>query len=126
MTTQMTRPLCRTIKADMLEALEAVAAKHGIAVNLNAGSYDSTSLGVKATFTIKGGGGIPVDFAKLSLKYGLSPDDYGKVLILRGDAHKITGFAPRSRKYPVLASRVRDGRIFKWTVSSIQSALLSA
>jgi hypothetical protein len=44
---------------------------------------------------------------------GLKPTDFGREVTWNGDKFKVTGVAPRSRKYPVLVKRASDGKGFK-------------
>jgi len=55
--------------------------------------------------------------------YGLSPSDKGKVFYMSGTPYELTGIKPANRKYPIIAKRVTDGRIFKFPVITISYAL---
>lgn len=58
------------------------------------------------------------DEAREALQY--SSFEYGQTFTnWEGQTFKIVGYKPRSRKYPVIAERVSDGKKFKFTRSAV-------
>ncbi|MCP4437101.1 MAG: hypothetical protein GY913_21720 [Proteobacteria bacterium] len=71
--------------------------------------------------------GVPADFARHAVVFGLTESDYGAEFVgQNGDFYTVAGFAPRSRKYPVLATRCRDGKTFKFPARFVVNALAIA
>ena len=114
----------RTIEKDALAALEAVAAKHGLAINVVGGSFDATVYKCRLSFAVKGDNGIPADFARNAVRLGLPADCFVKTFTtFGGKSYRITGLNLRRRKYPVSAERVQDGKNFKFPVSQVTYGL---
>jgi hypothetical protein len=63
------------------------------------------------------------DFINYASMYGLEPSDLGKEFKSRGKTYRITGFKPRSHKYPILAVNVRTGKAFKFMVEDVKGKL---
>ena len=121
--TTVDRALCRTIRTDAEEALAAVAAKHGLSLKFGAGRFDSTTYTLKVDFVAPTEDGIPSDFARHAPLFGLTADDYGKMVTMRGETYTIVGIKPRSHKYPILMKRTKDGKTYKWMAASVVAAL---
>lgn len=131
--TTIDRSACRTIQTEALAALQAVASKYGLAVTPNSGTFSPSSCNVKFTFSpmvtaadlartagpapVSGGtSGVPADFANKAALVGLKASDYGRVFTNgTGKQFKITGINLRGQKYPILATEVRTGKVFKFT-----------
>lgn len=64
-----------------------------------------------------------VDFERYATSEGLEPSDLGKTVLLHGEEHELIGYKPRSRKYPFLAKRKRDGKVYKYTATAVRMAL---
>ena len=122
MSQPMTRQTCRAIQAEAKEALDAVAAKHGFAMNLSGGSFDASSFNMKVSFVTTSDAGVPADFARNCTLFGLTVADFGRKVITN-DVYTIEGVSTRRPKYPISVVRVRDGKRFKWTESYTKRAL---
>lgn len=55
---------------------------------------------------------------------GLKADDFGKTFTFRKRTYKITGCRPKSYKYPIMGSRVPDGKTFKFPVAAVVRGLV--
>lgn len=117
----------RTIDKDVLEALKAVAEKHGLDISVVSGSFSSAAYKCRLSFAVKGANGIPADFARNAERLGLDPNCYGKTFTtFRGGTFRITGLNLRRRKYPVSAERTTDGKSYKFPVSQVVFGLSTA
>ena len=54
---------------------------------------------------------------------GLPTDGVGRTFISGGKQYRITGCAPRRYRYPISATRVPDGRRFKFTIDQVKRGL---
>lgn len=128
MATEMTRELAGELRADITEALKAVAEKHGIAIQLGNGSYSATHLKLALTLTLRDETGMPQTkereaFISGAGYYGLSPDDLDKVITtLAGTKYRIAGLNPRSRKMPIVLEDEK-GRTLKAGSQFVKSHL---
>lgn len=114
MITEFNRQNLKTLRADIDEALAAVAEKHGI--KLNAGNISFEPLSCKITCTAEvretSDGMSPEQkrFEEYAPMFGLSADDYGKWVVFSGDRWKISGIEPKRRKYPIIVENARGTR----------------
>lgn len=63
------------------------------------------------------------EFARLAALFNLQPDDYGRMITLRGDSYLIVGINPRSHKYPIELKRVRDGVPYRYSRDAVIAAI---
>jgi len=64
-------------------------------------------------------------FRDLAALYGLSADDLGKPFVDAGERFVISGLAQKSRRFPILAKREKDGKGFKFAADNVKLALLA-
>lgn len=62
------------------------------------------------------------DFARFAAGFGLE-GQLGKTFKSRGKTFKVSGLKPGNRRYPVLATRQSDGKVFKFPAESIKNLL---
>ena len=104
-------------RAEML----AVAKKYGITVKIGPRwtySHDGSLLRFKVEFN------TPVTAAVEAYRKNLNEMSYGITVgttfrTIEGTLYIVTGFAPRSRKYPVLVTR-KDGKKFKVSLATVK------
>jgi hypothetical protein len=53
----------------------------------------------------------------------LKESDFGREFAVNGNRYKITGVNRRSRKYPVLATQTRTGKVYQWSAAQVKDAL---
>ena len=64
-----------------------------------------------------------IEFQTYCQLYGLEKSDMGKTFFNNGETFKITGLSSRSRKFPIFAERIKDGKEFKFTPESVKIGL---
>ena len=109
------------VRAKMEEAL-ATLEEIGIHAQTGRISYQDQNATVKVEISVLGDGGEVVD--KEALDYDRYRDlhdlpERGSTFTVRGSTYTITGFKPRSRKYPVIATRA-DGKRYKFRLDDVQ------
>jgi hypothetical protein len=91
----------------------------GIELNIGNISYNNNSFSTKLKGTVTttdDGNSISaeeVEFGNLCFRYGLTKDDYKKKIIFNGKTFILTGFKPRSTKYPIIATNISNGTSYK-------------
>lgn len=63
-------------------------------------------------------------FALYASTFGLTADDFGRMFKFRKRLYKITGCRPKSFKYPILGSRIPDGKTFKFQATDVVAKLV--
>lgn len=126
MADEITRPLLRTLHAEFTEALEAVAKRHGVGIQLGNASFTSQNATFKVQVAVTGKGGVAdtreaQDFRIFASSYGLSADDLGQTFPYGGKEYTIVGLSRKSTKYPILCKR--DGENVRLPVESVIGGL---
>lgn len=63
-------------------------------------------------------------FCGMAKLYGLSKDDLGKIFTNGGETFTVSGLSPQARRFPILATRMRDGLVFKFSAEFIKLAIV--
>jgi len=120
---QLDRQTLEIVRAKMEEALAALE-EIGIHAETGHISYQDRSATVRVEISVLGEGGEVV--TKEAANYDLYREmrglpERGTQFTSRGSTYTITGYSPRSRKYPVIATRA-DGRDFKFPIDNVKRA----
>ena len=65
-------------------------------------------------------------FEALAEEFGLSPDDFGREFSTGRERFGVAGIDPRRPKYPISATRVPDGKGYKFTAENVALLLKAA
>ncbi len=126
--TNWTPTVCRDVADEITASLTAIEEKYGIKIKRKGGgSYDGGSFTFKLeACTTSTDGQVnskeATDFKRQATFYGLKPEYLEQEVILSGERVKIIGLSTRSRKYPILGTRLRDGKTYKYTSLGVQNA----
>ncbi len=115
------KTVARDVGAAVEEALAEVAEKFGLTVEVRGGSYDATSFRPKVEF--KTAGAAEDEFRTYAQMFGLDPDDFGRDFVSKGRHFRISGLATRSHTYPILATEIASGKVYKFTSEGIARVL---
>ncbi len=107
------------VNRDVRAALEAVANKHGLTVVINGGSFNGGSFKPRVEF--KDAGGQAQIFESTAVLYGLKPEDLGRQFQHCGQTFEICGINARSRRFPIEARRLEDGKVYRFQPSAVRS-----
>ena len=123
----MNRQAVNTISDEALKALEAVAAKHGLALKRESGRFEPSAgtFTAKFTFVCKTETGVPSDFTRNAPLYGLKASDWGREFRTFRGTYTICGIKPRARKYPILGKCTATGQTYKFPKSVVQLSFKS-
>ena len=129
----LTPALCKKIEGDMLKACAEVAAKHGlVAEGLGMQAMDlrwNFEFGVRVSIPLPDGSTLDPErmlFEALAEAFGLSPDDFGRELSTGRERFRVAGIDPRRPKYPISATRIPDGKGYKFTAENVALLLQAA
>ena len=110
------------VREKMTGAL-AILEEVGVHAEVGRISFDAQSATVKVQISIIGEGGEVVtkeatDYNRYREMHDLR--ELGSEFVDRGETYTITGFKPRSTKYPVLVTRA-DGKRFKFPIITVRA-----
>ena len=126
--TEFDKPKCRVVGYAVEEALKEVGVEFGIRLKYKGGSFTSTNCTVKIEASVIREDGTVItreadDFKRYCGLYNLLPEDLGKTIPHDGDSFQIVGLAMKSHKYPILATNLKNGKIYKLKEAGVQRAL---
>ena len=129
----LTPGLCKMVEAEMLRACVEVAAKHGlVAEGMGLQAMDlrwNFEFCVRVSIPLPDGSALDPErmlFEALAKEYGLSPDDFGREFSTGRERFRVAGIDPRRPKYPISATRVPDGKGYKFTAENVALLLQAA
>jgi hypothetical protein len=115
----------RAFRAEVLEALKGVAAKHGIKFELGNGkvAMDGSYLHMQLKAAVLNADGtVETEEAKAFRLFapmtGMKVEWLGKVFTAGGIKHTITGFRSKASKKPV-TTKGSDGKNYVWPTQSV-------
>ena len=116
----------QTLQIVSIKMDQALAALEDIGIHARTGhiSYQDQNATVKVEISVMGENGEVVtkealDYDRYREMRGLP--ERGTQFTSRGSTYTITGFKPRSSKYPVMVTRA-DGRAFKFPIDNVKRA----
>ena len=119
------RSTVRMILEEAREALASVADKYGVILERKHSTYSSTEIPVAFKFVVpertEGGEAIDpkeTEFRKYAQRFGLEPDDYGKLFKTYNGVYRVSGIKPRGKKYNVLGDHINSGKTYKCPASA--------
>jgi hypothetical protein len=120
----MDREKVRELRGQLEAALAPLAERTGLAIRVGNASYMGTCATFKLEVAEKSADGTTLDkeaacLSQMGEHYGLPKDALGKEFHFRGHAYKATGLNPNSHKFPLLATRLSDGKAFKVPASAM-------
>lgn len=123
------RPICRKLGEAMLEAIKKIEEEYGVHIERKSGSFTETSYTAKFEASVVAKDGTALTREAESFKtycsmYNLEAEDLGRTFKdTTGTEWQVTGINARSRKYPIVAKRVHDGKGFKLGERMVQKGL---
>ena len=124
------RSTVKMILEEARVALDAIAWQHGVILERKHCTYSSTEIPVAFKFVVpertEDGEAIDpkeTEFRKLAPRFGLEPDDYGKMFKTFNGVFRVCGIKPRARKYPVLGESITNGKVYKFHLDTVKTGL---
>lgn len=124
---RFTRANLKTLDEAIVEAVQPVAEKFGIQIKRGSGTFTPTDYKVKLICAVQNLDGTyetpeRTDFKQLAPIYGLTADDIDMTFKWNEEKYNLIGIRARSRKFPFIGKRIRDGKRFKFGVDAIKFA----
>lgn len=117
------RSALRMINADINSAIQLVARKYGVSIKTTNSTFSNKTATTKVEISVISANGVVNTperdaFNRYAKMFGVTKN-LGETFNHNGATFTISGFAPRSSKYPVLATDSR-GKGYKFSVRAIQ------
>lgn len=118
------KPTLRALTDEIHQALDAIAAKHGLRVERNRCTFFPESFVFKATFFCGEGTDKTAvarkEFETYCHLFDLTPEDFGREFTCQFETYRIVGLKPERPKYPILGLRLKDGKTYKIPLAAVQ------
>jgi hypothetical protein len=125
---EITKKLLMEFREDFKTAVADLEAKYGCAISLGSISYRPTNFTGKIEVVTSDGDTSAEEamFNTYCDRFGLKPHHYQCVFKLRGNDYRLTGIKVRNRKYPIIATNVKNGTSYKLPKSTVEKILLTS
>lgn len=123
---KMNKEYFNNFRNDVREALKAVAEKYGVEINPTNIKYDDIdfTLTLEVVRLVNGTSNANESLWSYYYKvYGFEREDYGKTVVMNNEEFKISGIDGKSKKYPIILTRVRDNKKYGYSIASVKEAL---
>ena len=116
----MNRETAKKIGETIEAALQSVGEELGVQIRARGGSFSATACQIKLEVSEISEEGVAktperAAFVQQAIYYGLSPLDLDQEFKAKdGTVYRIVGLSPRKRKYPIVAERMSDGKLYKF------------
>lgn len=123
---KMNKEYFNNFRNDVKEALKAVAEKYGVEINPTNIKYDDIdfTLTLEVVRLVNGTSDADESLWSYYYKaYGFEREDYGKTVIVDNEEFKISGIDSKSKKYPIILTRVKDNKKYGYSIASVKEAL---
>jgi hypothetical protein len=130
MSKTLDRDAVRSISADVMDALKAVATKHGIQFSSKGARFTSSNVTFRLEAALLGAGGVAetrerTDYLRCAGLYGLKTEWLDKSFRHGGDDFTIIGLSTRKTKNPILCTNTRNGKTYIFPADTVK-VLMSA
>jgi hypothetical protein len=127
MITEINRSNLKTLGDEIEEALQSIAKKHGVQIEVKGGNFGPKNAMLKVEIATKTQDGIVLTReAKTFLDYadliGFKKEDLGRTFKYHDALYQITGYNPR-KKNGILATQVGTGRGYAFPLTFIRQFL---
>ena len=124
------RNACKEISADMLEALKAVALKHGVQFSYKSGNFSPSSATFRIEAAVIGEGGIAETadrrcFKQYASLFQLKPEWLDMSFRHGTDTFTIIGLNTRKSMNPVLAKSANNGKTYIFPANTVNALMLT-
>ena len=126
--THFDKKACVLLGNAIEQALEKVADEYGVSIKRKNGSFMPSNYTLKLEASVIASDGIALskeveDFKDYCHDYNLEQADLYRVFSVNGISYKLKGLSIRSRKHPILALNLKNGKTYKLPERIVQKAL---
>ena len=123
----MDREKCRAIHAALQKAADEIGKEMGVKMTVPSARFGNTDarfrIEAKDLAAVQAESTEEEKFKTFAKWQGLEPEDFGKPFSIHREQYEVCGLKPGRGKYPVLAKRIRDGKVFKFQAIDVRDAL---
>lgn len=123
----ITKAQLQSVQRALDAALPAIGKRLGLSLSTGRGTYGAEgTLKIVVNQLDSDGNAIkpePELWNTMAPSYHLRPGDLNAMFTVNGSVYRIDGLKPSRRKYPINATRVSDGKQYKFGVVSVLRAL---
>ena len=112
------RKTITSLRAQIEVRLAQLGEDLGMEFTLGKGTYSDEGFGHFSKLSIKVIGGTSeeeLNFMSMAHLYGMEASDFGMEFTQRSDTYTLCGLKPQNRKFPFLAKKASDGKVYKFT-----------
>jgi len=118
---KITPRACKVLRDEMNAALVELAKGRGVTVKVGSARYTDDDVTFKVTVALDGFDRDKHDFENCCFVFGLKKSDHGRMFNYAGFDYTLQKLKPRSPKFPIVARKNADGKIYKLPERSIES-----
>lgn len=115
------------ISRDVKTCLKEIGDKYGIEIDMAGGTYGGITGTIKLSLsvreTVEGKNGAKQEFESLAPIVGVKKDAYGKRFTYKRKIFEVFGINVGAPVYPIQAKCLSDGRIWRFPVSTVNTAV---
>jgi len=126
------RQSAKALSLDMMEALKAVATKHGVQFRDKGGSFTPNNVTFRIEAAVIGATGVAetkerTEYPRYCQMYGLKAEWLDQSFTSAGgESYTIVGLNTRKHKNPILCKRVSDGKIYVFSAEAVKMYMAMA
>lgn len=125
------RSAANALTKEVLADLEALCKRHGLTVANKGGRFTASNFTLKLEFATKNEDGVAQtkevsDWAVWCYQYGFKPEHLNQEFKHGSDTYVIHGVKTRSTKFPIIARRKDNGKLYKFHPATIHNAMKAA
>jgi len=123
--TTIDRDTCKEMRRAMQAALDGVAQRYGVRIDVNNMSFSDSDINAKVKIST----GSKSDekqreFDRHAFKFGLSGSDFGRDFIVNGRSFTISGLKPRGRKTPIIGTEAGTDKPYRFAADTVRRNML--
>jgi len=124
---KLDRPTVKYIRKRLRTAVKPLAKELGVVIDLGNCTFKTSNCRFQLKVSVLGSDGKAIteeidSFRSNAKLFGFEPADLGREFIFQGQSYTISGFKPKSRKYPVIAQS-DNGKNYKFACRTVLGAL---
>ncbi len=122
----------RKLREYLGEKLKQIGEEVGLSIELiGSSTFTDSTVTFKVAASTKNSDGSAnspqvAEFKRRCFHWGMLESDIGRRFMSQGVEYTVVGATTGAKKYPIVVSRVRDGKRFRLTVQSVKLGLFDA
>lgn len=115
----------KSLRVELDKELKSLGDRFGILFHLNGITFTKKKFRCKleGVTSNKDESFMEVEFKENAYRYGLNPDDFGKLFSSNDNVYRIVGLKVKNRKYPIIAENVGNDRNYKFPAHVVKNEM---